>query len=297
MLYKVGTRGSKLALKQTEQVIETLRAAFLEDEFEIVAIETTGDKQRDKPIESIGSKGVFVDTIEKDLLSGEISLAVHSMKDMPAEPKRGLVFTKPIGREDPRDVLILREAGCLSDVRERGRIGTGSKRRGFQLLKLRPDLEIVPIRGNIDTRLRRLFEPGPGMESLDGIVIAAAGMKRLGREGEITQFFDVDEMIPAPAQGILALEVRGDNLELIDKINSLSDADTEIAEYIERGFLLKTGAGCHDPIGAYACREGDDWVLRALYGRSDGSGLKSVCIRGSDADQMIAEAVMALKGV
>lgn len=295
MYYKVGTRSSKLAVRQTESVVKALKTAFPQDEFEIIKIETTGDKNPTDAIDKIGSKGVFVDTIEEALLKGEISLAVHSMKDMPDKPREGLVFTKPLKREDPRDVLILREAKGLKELKPGARIATGSKRRMYQLLKIRPDLEIVPIRGNVDTRIRKLYEADSNGNMLDGIVLAAAGLKRLGREDEITGYLSVDEMIPAPAQGILALEVKEDNLPLIQKINSLHDEYTESSLYLERGFLKKVGATCHDPVGAYAYQDKDEWVLRAIFGNPDGTELKTVCVKGNDMDRLIELAVDVIK--
>ncbi len=157
----------------------------------------------DKPLHEIGDKGVFVKEIEEKLLSGEIQIGVHSMKDMPAFPAPGLLFAHPWKREDPRDVLILRQAKSLDALKEGAVIGTGSKRRELQLKRIRPDLKVAGIRGNVDTRLRKMEEEG-----LDGILLAAAGLHRLEMEARITQYLEIEEMVPAPAQGILALEVR-----------------------------------------------------------------------------------------
>ena len=176
MRYRVGTRGSKLALAQTKQVIEKLKSAFPEDEFDVVIIKTTGDMDQKSRLDQIGSKGIFVKEIEEELLEEKIHLAVHSMKDMPDTTADGLIFAKAWKREDPRDVLILREAVSVDDLPKGAVIGTGSKRRKYQLLKIRPDLNIVGIRGNVDTRIRKMQE-----EEMDGIVLAAAGINRLGR--------------------------------------------------------------------------------------------------------------------
>ena len=181
MRYRVGTRGSKLALVQTKQVIEKLKTTFPEDEFDVVIIKTTGDMDQKSRLDQIESKGIFVKEIEEELLEEKIHLAVHSMKDMPDTPSDGLIFAKAWKREDPRDVLILREAVTVDDLPKGAVIGTGSKRRKYQLLKIRPDLNIVGIRGNVDTRIRKMKE-----EEMDGIVLAAAGINRLGREQEIT---------------------------------------------------------------------------------------------------------------
>ena len=169
MKYIIGSRGSRLALIQTKYVQEKLAKAYPEHSFEIEVIKTKGDKIQNKPLDKIGGKGLFVKEIEEKIISGEIHMGVHSMKDMPSTPAKGLVFTKSWKREDPRDVLILRTASNLSDLRKGAVIGTGSKRRAFQLLKQRPDLKIVNIRGNVDTRLRKMEE-----QELDGIILAAA---------------------------------------------------------------------------------------------------------------------------
>jgi hydroxymethylbilane synthase/uroporphyrinogen III methyltransferase/synthase len=290
---KVGTRGSKLALAQTAYVIEKLKEAYPDEAFETVVIRTTGDRHGEVSLDAIGTKGVFVDAIEEALLRGEIQMAVHSMKDMPDETAEGLVFAKPWKREDPRDVLILREAGSLAALPPHAVIATGSKRRAFSLMRLRPDLNIVPIRGNIDTRIRKMHE-----QKLDGIVLAAAGLKRLGRESEITQYFSVDEMIPAPAQGVLAIELRADDAALLAKVNALSDAKTEREVRAERGFLKGIGGDCHLPIGAFAdTAEDGTLTLRALFGSADGSKLKTVVLSGDDPDMLGEKAVRGIWAV
>lgn len=218
MEYRIGTRGSKLALTQAEYVCGRLTEAFPEDTFEIQVIKTKGDVILDKPLHEIGDKGVFVKEIEEKLLAGEIQIAVHSMKDMPSSPAPGLMFTKAWKREDPRDVLILREKKSLQELPQGAVIGTGSKRREFQLKRLRPDLRVVGIRGNVDTRIRKMEE-----EKLDGILLAAAGLRRLGMEDRITQYLEPEEMISAPAQGILALEICEGEQKLLKMLNRLSD--------------------------------------------------------------------------
>ena len=254
MHYKVGTRKSKLAMAQTQEVLMRLKAAYPEDSFETVNLVTTGDREQEKALDAIGTKGVFVDEIEKALLDGRISFAVHSMKDMPEAPAEGLIFSRAWKREDPRDVLILRDAVSLEMLPAGALIATGSIRRAFQLLKLRPDLRIVPIRGNVDTRIRRLHEGLPDGTQIDGIILAAAGLKRLGLEAEITQYLEPAEMIPAPAQGCLAIELRAEDTELLKKLNALCDPETDTLVGIEREFLKTIGGDCHLPIGAFAER-------------------------------------------
>ena len=314
MKYYVGTRGSKLALVQTNYVIDRLKEAYPEDEFESVVIKTTGDIQADRQLDKIGSKGIFVKEIEEELADGRIQLAVHSLKDMPDEPKAGLTFAKAWKREDSRDVLVLKKAKTLDELPQGAVIGTGSKRRKYQLLKLRTDLKVVGIRGNIDTRLRKLYEGEPVCEGeaalsagaektvddiakdelgtnrliLDGIVIAAAGITRIGRAEEISQYMSVDEIIPAPAQGTLALELRADNTELLAKLNALADEDTDRCVQMERAFLKQIGGDCHTPVAAYcAINDRGELELRAMYGTEDGSQLAST--RVTEADDDVAE--------
>lgn len=272
MKYKVGTRGSKLALAQTNIVIDQLKERYPEDDFEIVIIRTTGDRNINTAIDTIGSKGVFVDEIEKALLEGKIHLAVHSMKDMPAELECGLIFSKAVKRADARDVLISREAKTLDELKEGAIIGTGSKRRAFQLKRIRPDIEIVDIRGNIDTRIKKLQEPMPDGRYMDGLILAAAGLHRLKLEDKITQYFSPQEMIPAPCQGVLAIEMTEGNEELLQKIDAISDDDTQRAVTAERNFLKKTGGDCHLPIGAYLDTNSN--IFYSLFGNEDGSILE-----------------------
>lgn len=247
MVYRIGTRGSKLALVQTEYVRNRLQKRYPQDIFEIRIIKTRGDMVTDRPLDQVGGSGLFVKEIERALLEGEIQLAVHSMKDMPCQLPEGLVLAPVWEREDPRDALVLREKKSLEELPESAVIGTGSKRRAVQLQKLRPDLRIVNLRGNVDTRLRKMEE-----QKLDGIILAAAGLKRLGLQDRITHFFEIDEMIPAPTQGTLAIELREDNRELLHKLAPFGDAKTELQTEIERAFLQEMGADCHLPIGAYA---------------------------------------------
>lgn len=270
MEYKVGTRGSKLALTQTEAVLDTLRDAYPHDRFTAVIIRTAGDRNQSSPIAEVG-KGVFVDEIEEAILDGRIHMAVHSMKDMPACPKAGLTFCQAWKREDPRDVLILRQAQSLEALPQGAKIGTGSLRRGCQLKKLRPDLEILPIRGNIDTRLKKLHTPLPEGGMLDGIVLAAAGLHRLGLQPENMQYLTVEQMIPAPAQGTLAIELREADTELLEKLNALSDPETVTSSLVERAFLSRIGGDCHLPIAAHCQKTASGYCLRAMFGKESGS--------------------------
>jgi hydroxymethylbilane synthase len=272
----VGSRGSNLAITQTNWVLSSLREKCPELEFEIKIIKTKGDKILDKALDKIGDKGLFVTEIENELINGDIDLAVHSMKDMPSEQPDGLMFAGVPKREDPRDVLVLREGiNSLDEVPIGGKIATGSKRRKYQLLKLRPDLEIMPIRGNVETRIRKIKD-----ENLDGTILAAAGIKRIGLEHKISQYFEADEMIPAPAQGVLAIEVKSDRLDLIELLSLIKDRETQIQVDAERSFLEGVDGSCHMPIGAFGKIDGDLLILSAVLGREDGSHLVRKTLSG-----------------
>ena len=270
----VGTRGSKLALTQTNWVIDQLKERNPQVEFEVKIIKTKGDLIQHLSLDKIGDKGLFVKEIEQQLLDKEIDIAVHSMKDMPSTLPAGLRFAE---REDPRDVLILKEGYKNIDDLPRGaKIGTGSKRRKYQLLKYRPDLEIVPIRGNIDTRIQKIKD-----ENLDGIVLAAAGMIRAGMTEQISYYFPVDLMVPAPAQGALAIEIRENDLEIESLVNSIKDEVTQVRVAAERGFLIGVNGSCHVPMGAYCEIVGDQLKLTGLYGNEEGSKLVIKTLEGS----------------
>lgn len=291
MKYIIGTRGSRLALAQAEAVRGRLAEAYPEDEFGILVIQTKGDRVLDKPLHEIGDKGVFVKEIEEKILSGEVQIGVHSMKDMPSRPAPGLRFTRAWKREDPRDALILREKGTLEDLPGGAAIGTGSRRREFQLQRLRPDLRVVNIRGNVDTRLRKMEE-----EQLDGIILAAAGLHRLGMREPITRYLEPEEMVPAPAQGILALEIREGETRLQGLLDALSDAETDLAAEAERGFLREIGGDCHVPVGAL-CRRQPDGLFRldAMFGNEDGSRMAYASVLGTDSVRLAKEAAARIR--
>ena len=289
MNINVGTRGSMLALAQTNYVINRLKEKYPEHEYKVVIINTTGDKDLESPLDQIGSKGVFVGEIEQALLRGDIQLAVHSMKDMPAVLADGLCFSKTWTREDPRDALILKKHSSLFDLPKGAVIATGSKRRSYQLLKLRSDLRIVNIRGNIDTRLKKLEDGLFDGTKLDGIILAAAGLKRLNLQDKITSYFEIEDMIPSPAQGTLAIELRSDNLKLKEIVDSLSDLVANDISFLERGFLLGIGGDCHLPIGAYASKTNDGYELIGLFGNKVGTKLARTKVTSNIANQMLID--------
>lgn len=290
MKIRIGTRGSRLALVQTEYVRDCLKKTNPQHEYEIVVIKTKGDLIQNKPLDQIGGKGLFVKEIEKQILSNQIQMGVHSMKDMPAMPEKGLVFSKSWKREDPRDVLILREKSSLEELPQGAVIGTGSMRRALQLKAIRPDLNVVDIRGNVDTRLRKMQEQG-----LDGIVLAAAGLKRLGMEYKITCYLETKQMISAPAQGILALEVREDNKELLELLDAFHDPDTQAEGIAERTFLKLMGGDCHTPVGACCEKTCEGLRLHVVFGKRQGEQLFFAQAEGKNAEALAKSAARKIR--
>ncbi|MDO4288960.1 MAG: hydroxymethylbilane synthase [Eubacterium sp.] len=268
----VGSRGSKLAVVQTNWLLDRLKAANPQVDFELKIIKTKGDRIQDKALDKIGDKGLFTKELEDALLSGEIDMAVHSMKDMPSRLPEGLTLSVPPAREDPRDVLVTpHKIKTLGELPAGAVIGTGSKRRIYQLNGLLPDLKIVGIRGNIDTRLRKMQEQG-----LDGIILAAAGMKRIGvfdSEDYTCIPLEPRELVPAPAQGILAVEQREGDAQVAALMESVCDADTRVQMLAERQFLIALNGDCHIPIGAHCEVCGDELILRGVFGNGEGSVL------------------------
>ena len=275
----VGTRGSKLALIQTNWVIDKLKERYPEIEFETKIIKTKGDLIQNVSLDKIGDKGLFVKEIEQQLIDKQIDMAVHSMKDMPSSLPEGLKFASIPKREDARDVLVLKDGySSINDLPIGSKIATGSKRRKYQLLKQRPDLNIVPIRGNIDTRIKKIAD-----ENLDGVVLAAAGLLRAGLEHKISYYIPKDIMIPAPAQGALAIEIRENSTNIEEIVKSLKDIETEIQVAAERGFLDGINGSCHIPIGAYCNVEGENITLTGLYGDEEGNNLITKTIEGKSS--------------
>lgn len=272
----VGTRGSKLALTQTKWVVNELQKKHPHIDFELKIIKTKGDIVQHITLDKIGDKGLFVKEIEQQLIDKEIDIAVHSMKDMPSSLPEGLKFASIPKREDPRDVLILKEGyKTIDDLPKGATIGTGSKRRKYQLLKYRQDLNIVPIRGNIDTRIRKIED-----ENLDGVVLAAAGVLRVGLEGIISSYLPIEIMIPAPSQGALAIEIRKDDTEVEKIISCFRDEVTEIQVAAERGFLDGVNGSCHIPMGSYCAVDGEDIDLVGLFGDEEGKNIVIKSLKG-----------------
>ncbi|HUK70441.1 MAG TPA: hydroxymethylbilane synthase [Streptosporangiaceae bacterium] len=261
---RLGTRRSLMAMTQAGQVAKMITARTGRT-VELVGVTTFGDVSK-ADLVSIGGTGVFVNTLRERLLAGEVDLAVHSLKDLPtARPDRIVLAALP-PRDDPRDVLAARGGAKLADLPAGARIGTGSTRRVGQLRAIRRDLNCVPIRGNADTRLTKVASG-----DLDAVVLAYAGLIRIGRQASITQIFEPDEMLPAPGQGALAVECRGDDAELVRELAAVDDQVTRAAVTAERSLLAALEAGCSAPVGAYAA--GTDVLhLQAVVLAEDGSG-------------------------
>ena len=269
--YTVGTRGSALALTQTASVIDALRARHSGIDLGVRRITTKGDVMHDVPLATLGGRGVFVDAIEEALRQRTIDFAVHSAKDLPSLVPPDLAIAAFLERADPRDVLVSR-AGTLSELPPGARIGTSSLRRVSLVHAVRPDIETVDLRGNVDTRLRKL-DAG----DYDGIVIAAAGLIRLGLEHRVTEWLPADSMLPSPGQGALAIEIRGDDEETRALIAPLAHAPTSAALRAERAFLARLGVGCAAAVGAYATIDADGQLtLRAMIGTPDGRSVRAV---------------------
>lgn len=276
---KIGTRGSPLALRQSAWVKEALSGYYPWLEIELVIIKTSGDKIQDVPLSAVGGKGLFVKEIEEALLDKRIDLAVHSLKDMPGELPKGLKIGAVPLREDPRDVLISQDQCLLKDIPVRKKIGTGSLRRMAQLLHYRPDLQIVPLRGNLDTRLKKLESEG-----LAGIILAAAGIHRMGLNDRISQYLDLDISLPAVGQGALALEIREGDLRLQELIDPIHHQATALCTQAERAFLNHLQGGCQIPIAGHAWIQGERIILKGLIAGLDGGKLIKDQLEGPLSD-------------
>ncbi|MFB9709879.1 hydroxymethylbilane synthase [Streptosporangium sandarakinum] len=259
---RMGTRRSLMATTQSGLVADRL-TALTGRPVELVGVTTFGDVSRAN-LTQLGGTGVFVSALRDKLIDGEIDFAVHSLKDLPTtqDPRVTIAAIPP--RDDPRDALV--GTAKLADLPPGAKIGTGSPRRIAQLRLLRPDLEYVPIRGNAETRIGKVTSG-----ELHGVVLAAAGLGRLGRESEISQIFEVEEMLPAPGQGALAVECRSDRADLIEFLGVLDDAATRAAVTAERAVLAALEAGCAAPVGAYSAHQGEQLILTAAVVAVDGS--------------------------
>jgi hydroxymethylbilane synthase len=262
---RIGTRGSALAIQQTQIAVAALHAAWPNLSVDVMHIRTTGDRIQDVPLAKIGDKGLFVKEIEEALLNGRIDWAVHSVKDLPSELPSGLSVGTLAARSDPRDALVARHGLNLATLPENAVIGTSSLRRRAQLLHWRPDLVIVPVRGNVDTRLRKLETDG-----LDAIVVAAAGLVRMGWEGRISDIIPPEISLPAVGQGALGVEMRSDDEEAHTLFQPLTCTATQATVTAERTFLARLQGGCQVPIAAWATVDDSRLCLRGMISDIDG---------------------------
>jgi hydroxymethylbilane synthase len=276
---RIGTRGSVLALTQTRWVESRIRAQHPGCATELVIIKTTGDKLKDVPLAKVGGKGLFIKEIEEALLAGEVDLAVHSLKDMPAEMPQGCRLGAVPSREDWRDAFISNTYASLAEVPAGGKIGTGSLRRRVQILHRRPDLKVVHLRGNVDTRLRKLTDEG-----LDAIILAAAGLNRLGLGHLPKALLSEADMLPAISQGALGLEIRDNDPEMQEMLAFLDHPPSRLAVTAERAFLERLEGGCLVPVAALGTLAGEQLTLEALISDLDGRTVLREKTSGPGAD-------------
>ncbi|HLF27460.1 MAG TPA: hydroxymethylbilane synthase [Anaerolineae bacterium] len=283
----LGARPSQLARWQTEYVIRQLRTVWPALEFRTLTFTTTGDKTLDRPLPEIGGKGVFTEELEQALRSGAIDLAVHSLKDLPIDSPPDLILGAISARADARDVLIARDGSPLDQLPHGARIGTSSLRRGAQLLAARSDLVLLPLRGNVDTRVRKALRG-----EYAAIVLAAAGVLRLGLDAHITQYLPFDVMLPAPGQGALAVQCRADDSATRELLMSIDDAATRAAVTAERAFLNALGGGCSAPVAAYAH---SNLQMTGLAAAPDGR--RVIRVSGEGADPVALGAQLAQRAL
>lgn len=263
--FVVGSRGSELALTQTKWLIGELQKKQPSVAFEIRVIKTAGDKMLAAPFTQMVGKGFFTKELEEALVKKEIDFAVHSLKDVPTDSLEGLKIVAYPKREDPRDVLVSESGQGLKDLPQGAKVGTSSPRRQAWLAALRSDLEVVPLRGNLNTRLNKVFgrELKDSNDKVDAAVLAFAGLKRLGLEDQVTEVLSIEDFLPAPGQGILGIQCRAQDQETIDLLETVNHAETVFQADAERAFLAAWGGGCSVPLGAYAQIEGDTVCLEA----------------------------------
>ena len=284
---RIGSRGSQLALWQANHISDLLRARGHEVEIEI--IHTTGDKITDVALAKVGTKGMFTKEIEEALAAGKVDLAVHSLKDLPTELPQGFEIAAITERKDPRDAFCSRHFGKIEDLPQGARVGTSSLRRQAQLKAIRPDLDIHPLRGNVDTRLRKLEEG-----QYDGIILASAGLKRLGKTELITQVIPAEIMCPAAGQGALGIEIREGDAKTGSFLAFLNHPDARAATTCERALLNSLGGGCQVPIGAFAERRDGKLHLDSIVADPDGTKVLRDSRDGTDPERLGNEAGASL---
>ena len=287
---RVGSRGSPLALIQDDEVISRLKAIHPGLEFEVVSVRTRGDANPSAPLAGMGL-GVFVRELEERLRAGDLDLAVHSLKDMPTALGDGLALGAVLPRQDPRDALVNRWGLPLRELPAGARIGTSSPRRAAQLRRYAPDIVVVPIRGNVETRLRK----AAGDEA-DGAILSAAGLRRLGLEGQVAEYLSPQRFVPPPGQGALAVEVRADDSRMLELLAPAEDANTRYETAAERAFLETLGGGCQNPVGAYARTIEQEMLLTVFLSNPDASRYFTAKVEGlkHDPRQLASDAYLAV---
>jgi hydroxymethylbilane synthase len=281
----IGTRGSKLALQQTEIIVSLLHAARPDITLDVRTISTHGDRTS-APLSEIGGLGAFTKAIEDALIARQIDIAVHSLKDLPTEVARGLTIAATPVRADARDALITRKGARLVDLPPGARVGTGAGRRAVQVREMRPDLLPCEIRGNVDTRVRKVDEG-----EYDAAVLAVAGLERLGFASRASQVFEIREILPAVGQGALAVEVRADDEAALSAARAIDDPLTHVAVDAERAFLRRLGGGCRLPVGAYATVERGSLSVRGMIASEDGRIFRGARRGGADAPELAGAAL------
>lgn len=287
----IGTRDSKLAIWQTSWVRDLLESFYPDIEFKLLPMKTKGDRILDVPLPKIGDKGLFTMELEQALLSGEIDMAVHSLKDLPTQLPKGLGIGAFCKREDPRDVFLSKMGIRLDDLPEGSVIGTSSLRRKTQLQYYRPDLKFIDLRGNLETRWRKLQESN----KMAGMVLAAAGVLRLGWEDRITEYLPESIVLPAVGQGVIAVEIAYDRSEIIELLRPLNHEPTELAVRAERSFLRSLEGGCQVPIGALATVTQGIIKLQGNITSLDATAVLETAEEGSDPEALGKEAAEKLK--
>lgn len=292
---RVGARPSRLSQAQTSMVVELIKNSSEGLEIETVPVKTSGDRLPPEARGSTGGKGAFTLDIEKLLLKKEIDVAVHSMKDLPSTLTAGLEIGATPQRSDPRDALLSKDGRTLDALGRGARVGTGSLRRKAQLMKMRPDLDVVDIRGNVDTRIRKIAS------GFDAIVLAAAGLERIGESGRISQLFSIEEMVPAVGQGVIAVEMRRGDASVAKILSKIDDRAARIESSCERAFIERLGGDCYVPIGGCARVSGDSVTMVGLIASEDGRRVvrRSTSSPSSDAirlGRLVAESLLDAGG-
>lgn len=292
----VGSRGSDLAIIQSKIVINELQEFYPEIKFKIKTIKTKGDKILDVPLNKIGDKGLFINEIETALINEEIDFAVHSMKDMPSDLPSELEISCITKREDARDTIITKDGSTLSTLRKGAVIGTSSLRRTAQLQAMRGDIKVIPIRGNVQTRINKIEEM-----NIDGVILAAAGLIRLGLQNQVSEYFDEINFVPSVAQGALGIENRKNDLFIKEILSKINDEDSERIVKAERSFMKRLDGGCHVPMGAYAWIEEDTMKLVGVVSTVDGESVVKMTKEANINDyenlgKRVAEEILDMAG-